>query len=67
MELSQPTFRPNAVGKIVIDKAPEGSRSPNLADAVMMRFAPSEARVVITPRMLAMSSRPGVHKARFAW
>lgn len=39
-ELSQPTFAPNGVGKIVINKTPDGVRSPNLADAVMMRFAP---------------------------
>lgn len=49
MELSQPTYSVNAVGKIVIDKAPDGSKSPNLADAVMIRFAPSEPRMVISP------------------
>jgi len=38
MELSQPTFTVNPVGKIVVDKAPEGAKSPNLADAVMIRF-----------------------------
>lgn len=38
-ELSQPTFSLNGAGKILIDKAPEGSRSPNLADAVMMAYA----------------------------
>jgi len=40
-ELSQPTFKISAVGKVVVDKAPEGSRSPNLADALMIRFAPA--------------------------
>ena len=39
MELSQPTFSVNAAGKLVIDKAPDGAKSPNLADAVMIRFA----------------------------
>lgn len=39
-ELSQPTFSQNNVGKIIIDKMPEGARSPNLADAVMMAFSP---------------------------
>jgi hypothetical protein len=38
VELSQPTYTVNQVGKIVIDKAPEGTKSPNLADAVMIRF-----------------------------
>lgn len=40
MELSQPTFSVNGVGKIVIDKQPDGTRSPNNADAVMINFAP---------------------------
>lgn len=39
-ELSQPTYTPNTAGKIVIDKAPEGTKSPNLADAVMIAYAP---------------------------
>ena len=38
-ELSQPTYSINAVGKVVIDKAPEGAKSPNLADSVMINFA----------------------------
>src|ERR1039457_3897417 len=41
MELSQPTYSINTVGKILIDKAPDGTRSPNLADAVMIAFQPS--------------------------
>lgn len=39
-ELSQPTYTPNTAGKIVIDKAPDGTKSPNLADAVMILYAP---------------------------
>lgn len=39
-ELAQPTYKINTVGKVVIDKKPEGAKSPNLADAVMMVFAP---------------------------
>lgn len=39
-ELSQPTFSINEVGKILIDKAPDATKSPNLADAVMMAYAP---------------------------
>lgn len=42
-ELSQPTYALNGAGKIVIAKAPPGTKSPNLADAVMIRFAPVEA------------------------
>jgi phage terminase large subunit len=43
-ELSQPTYSTNGAGKILINKAPDGTKSPNLADSVVIRFAPS-ARV----------------------
>ena len=39
MELSQPTYSVSPVGKIVVDKSPNGAKSPNLADAVMIRFS----------------------------
>ena len=39
IELSQATYTLNAAGKILINKKPDGTRSPNLADAVMIRFA----------------------------
>jgi phage terminase large subunit len=41
IELSQPTYELTTVGKVLINKSPDGARSPNLADAVMMVFAPS--------------------------
>jgi len=44
MELSQPTYTRNGVGKILVDKAPDGTRSPNHADAVMMAYAPRKRR-----------------------
>lgn len=44
VELSQPTYSQNNVGKILIDKAPNGARSPNLADAVMIAFASLKKR-----------------------
>lgn len=40
IELSQPTFSQNSVGKILIDKMPDGGRSPNLADSVCIAFSP---------------------------
>ena len=39
-ELSQPTYGFNEVGKMKIDKAPKGSKSPNVGDAVMIQYAP---------------------------
>jgi phage terminase large subunit len=41
LELTQPTYHLNSVGKIVVDKTPDGARSPNLADAVMICFSPA--------------------------
>lgn len=38
-ELSQPTYSINTAGKYLIDKAPDGAKSPNLADAVMINYA----------------------------
>lgn len=45
-ELSQPTYHPNDAGKIVVDKAPDGAASPNMADAVMIAFAPPQQAVI---------------------
>lgn len=44
LELSQPTFKKSVTGKIMVDKAPDNSRSPNLADALMMCFARNHER-----------------------
>ncbi len=38
-EISQPTYSENNVGKILVDKMPDGSISPNLADALMICFS----------------------------
>jgi len=52
-ELSQPTYSISTIGKIVVDKTPDGTRSPNLADAVMIRFAPRTTALRITTSLLA--------------
>lgn len=51
-ELSQPTYSISQTGKVVIDKSPDGMRSPNLADAVMICFQPA-GRVLDTWTRLA--------------
>lgn len=43
-QLSQPTFTQSKAGKMLIDKVPDGAKSPNDADSVMMRFAPRKGR-----------------------
>lgn len=40
MELSQPTYSKNGTGKIVVDKTPDGAKSPNMADAVNILYHP---------------------------
>lgn len=39
-ELAQPTHAPNGQLKQVVEKAPDGTRSPNMGDAIMMAFFP---------------------------
>lgn len=39
MELSQATYKKNEAGKIIINKKPDGTASPNLADAVVIRYS----------------------------
>lgn len=51
-ELSQPTMSQSSRMKLLIDKTPEGSRSPNLADAVMMCYWPVR---VATPMVVTSS------------
>jgi phage terminase large subunit len=52
VELSQPVYDQNTVGKMLVDKAPDGVASPNLADSVMMRFAPRRAAMLISDEVL---------------
>lgn len=51
-ELSQPQYKQNQAGKMLIDKLPDGARSPNLADAVVIAFAPRHARLKITAEVI---------------
>lgn len=58
-ELSQPTYSINTVGKILIDKAPNGARSPNLADAVMIKFHAHRGMPAITQGMINQIRQAG--------
>jgi phage terminase large subunit len=51
MQLAQPTYEKNTVGKIVIDKTPDGSSSPDLADAVMIAFNPTNGMADIWAKL----------------
>lgn len=43
-ELSQPLYRINDAGKLIVIKTPDGMKSPNLADMAMMLYSPSQPR-----------------------
>jgi phage terminase large subunit len=43
-ELGQPTYSFDNRGRVRIDKKPKGTKSPNLADAVMMAFWPKQKK-----------------------
>lgn len=58
MELSQPTSSYNGKGKMIVDKTPEGGRSPNLADAIMMCFNPKMQNGIFGSGVL-VSKKPG--------
>lgn len=43
-QFSQPTYSKDGAGRILIDKQPDGAKSPNDADAVMICYAPGERK-----------------------
>lgn len=60
-ELSQPTYSVTSTGKIIVDKTPNGARSPNLADACMIRFSSAHrAPMWINPEALLRAATAGV-------
>lgn len=64
IELSQPVWGLSKRGKVMVDKCPVGTKtevrnaivSPNLADAVMMLFAPRYGILAINPALLAATA-----------
>lgn len=56
-ELSQPIRDTNPAGKMIVDKTPEGTKSPNVGDGVMMLYFPMPAPMVISPEALNASRR----------
>jgi hypothetical protein len=47
-ELSQPTAKKGARMRLLIDKTPDGTKSPNLGDAIVMAFWPIHEKVFAT-------------------
>jgi phage terminase large subunit len=56
-ELAQATMSQNNAGKLLIDKIGDGERSPNLADTVVIAFAPRQMPLKISVEVLEMVSR----------
>lgn len=64
IELSQPVWALSKHGKVMVDKCPVGTKtevrnsivSPNLADSVMMWFAPRFGPIRIDPTLLAATA-----------
>lgn len=52
-ELGQPQWKLSKLGRVMVDKVPDGALSPNLADVVMMAYAPRNEPWVITDELLA--------------
>jgi hypothetical protein len=64
-EFSQPTYAINGVGKVLINKSPPGMKSPNRADAVVIKYAPKEgAAFEITQDVLVQVARAGALSRR---
>lgn len=47
VELSQPTYTKNGAGKILVNKQPDGTASPNRADSVMICYNPQVSSLSI--------------------
>lgn len=53
LELSQPVWIQSKNGKVCVDKTPDEVASPNLADSVMMVYAPKRLAVIVKDSHLA--------------
>lgn len=59
-ELSQPVWKQSSTLKMMVDKVPDGARSPNIADALCMAFFPvrSTGLPMITDEAKEWAKRP---------
>lgn len=55
-ELSQPIYKQNTAGKMLVDKMPEGALSPNIADALVIAFSLGGDPIAISDAALAAFS-----------
>ena len=65
MELSQPSFSLSTSGKVVVNKTPDGAKSPNLADAVMIAFSPGISGVEVWKLLINQGMQDGSTQSRW--
>lgn len=51
-ELSQPTITYDTVFRILVDKKPDGAKSPNLGDSIMMNYFPLAGKMIVSDEAL---------------
>jgi hypothetical protein len=56
-ELTQPHQKTSGTGKTMVDKQPDGAKSPNLADAIMMVYFPCKAALQMAGVILRKKNR----------
>lgn len=61
-ELSQPVMKKSGDLRLVVDKAPAGTRSPNIADSIMMNYFPVKLPMVIDPKAVVLSAMGGMRR-----
>lgn len=60
-ELGQPTFKSRDDGKVLIDKAPKETKSPNKADALVIKFARGASQILkVRAEVLAKAKARGL-------
>jgi hypothetical protein len=47
-EMAQATFSLNGEGKVIVDKTPDDMKSPNMADVVVIRYAPMKGAMRVS-------------------
>lgn len=55
-ELSQPIWTRDSKLKLLVEKKPDGTKSPNLFDSIVMNYFPMRGGLVITPAAIARFS-----------
>jgi len=53
-QLSQPTYKMDGAGKVMIDKKPDNTKSPNMADSAVIAFARHSVNEVLTAKVVGL-------------